>query len=65
MSSLSIFKFTDGYYAVGEEGQNKAFIPSWEMVMDICDKNGVHIGLTSDTKIRYLPCTLREYFKGE
>lgn len=50
---LAIWKFTDGYYAIGYEGEKKIFAPNVEtmsfIVLEYFQKK---IGLTAETYIR-------------
>jgi hypothetical protein len=61
---LSIWEYTDGYYAVGLEGQNKFFVPSYEAVLDLINNTFKAAYRNSSQKIRKTNCTLEEHFKG-
>ena len=61
---ISIWKFTDGYYSVGEEGQNKCFVPDYNLVLDYLDKyhNGLRPKLTSNKcKVYYANKSFNQY----
>lgn len=60
---MRIWKYTDGYYAFGEEGAPKSFVPTWEQVIDYLDKHKLpHPHLTSDNGIVYVNKTLYQQF---
>ncbi len=62
---VSIWKYTDGYYAVGEEGQPKTFLPSWEMVEDFLDMYHIpqpKLG-SNNPKIRYANKAFMDVYK--
>jgi len=61
---ISIFEFTDGYYAVGEEGYQKAFLPAFEQVKDYIE--GIKgIESVDPTIVIKIDKTLEQYFRGE
>ena len=64
---ISIYKFKDGYYAVGEEGQKKSFIPSWEQVIQYFAIHDLPLPTPKlgDSTIRYINGTLEDYFSGK
>lgn len=33
--TVNIWKYTDGYYSIGEEGELKTFCPSWEIAEQV------------------------------
>lgn len=62
---VSIIILNDGYFIVGYEGENKAFVPSWDDVLTWLDARGLqHPHLTSENpKIRILNKSLQEHLK--
>lgn len=58
---ISIFKFSDGYYAVGREGEKKSFVPNLRIALILFKDLGGRLHLTSETQIKEIPKTFIEH----
>lgn len=64
MSKISVYKFADGYYAVGYEGRKKAFVPSIKLVALLLKEEGKVMKLTSnDIRFKQINNTLNEHLQ--
>lgn len=62
MSKVSIFKFNDGYYAIGREGEKKTFVPTLDLALTVLEYYGETLHLTGELQIKNVERSLKENF---